>query len=107
MRLAKELAESLAVTIKSKISPLDYNGKNNIYLFGSRVDDFKKGGDIDLLLLTTVEIKNALKTQKHILLEELRQAAGDQRVDLTIKTHDEASTDPFVKSLKLIQIANF
>ncbi len=85
MRVAKDLAESLVSTIKNSISPLDYNGNNSVYLFGSRTDDSKKGGDIDLLLLTNVDIQRALKTQKHILLEELRHAAGDQRVDLTIK----------------------
>jgi hypothetical protein len=31
-------------------SPLKYGGETRIFLFGSRTDDSKKGGDIDLYI---------------------------------------------------------
>ncbi|HFU77888.1 MAG TPA: nucleotidyltransferase domain-containing protein, partial [Epsilonproteobacteria bacterium] len=42
------LLQSEADAIKSTFLALFHSGK--IYLFGSRVDDSKKGGDIDLFL---------------------------------------------------------
>lgn len=43
-------------TLKSSLKELDRNAK--IYLFGSRIDDNKKGGDIDLLVISGSWIKN-------------------------------------------------
>ena len=45
MRLSTEKIENL----KESITTILPNSK--IYLFGSRVDDFKKGGDIDILIV--------------------------------------------------------
>jgi predicted nucleotidyltransferase len=45
MRLEKDQIEVL----KNKLSELSSNAK--LYLFGSRIDDTKKGGDIDLLVV--------------------------------------------------------
>ena len=45
MRLSKKYIE----TIKKYFKEFFQNGE--IYLFGSRVDDSKKGGDIDLYLV--------------------------------------------------------
>jgi predicted nucleotidyltransferase len=44
MRLSKKV---LSVLIEAKESSF---GAVDFYLFGSRVDDFKKGGDVDLAL---------------------------------------------------------
>ena len=59
-------------------------GKNSeVWLFGSRVDDNKKGGDIDLFV-ETKENKN-LKDKLKFLVE-LKKKIGDQKIDLIIKT---------------------
>ncbi len=46
MRLKEEERQIIIQAVKS-IDP-----KANLYLFGSRVDDSSKGGDIDLLILS-------------------------------------------------------
>ncbi len=52
----------------------------NIYLFGSRVDDLKKGGDIDLYL--EVEDKEGLFNKKRKFLARLKREIGDQKIDV-------------------------
>ncbi len=43
------LGDDQIQVLKSKLNELSSSAK--LYLFGSRVDDTKKGGDIDLLVL--------------------------------------------------------
>lgn len=74
--------------LKEQIYDLDPEAK--IYLFGSRVDRDKKGGDIDLLILSdhlTGDDKITLKRKIFDYLDE-------QKIDLLI-TNDV--NDPFVK----------
>jgi len=74
MRLSKYYAS----TIKSVFETIFDNG--NIYLFGSRVDDTKKGGDIDLYI--EIEDKSGLFEKKIKFLSKLKQKIEDQRIDL-------------------------
>jgi len=56
-------------------------GDGKIYLFGSRVDDSLKGGDIDLF----VDTVTTNKLQKKIeFLSALKQRIGDQKIDVVI-----------------------
>jgi predicted nucleotidyltransferase len=54
----------------------------NIYLFGSRTDDSKKGGDIDLYIQS--KNKDNLIDKKIDFLIELKQKLGDQKIDVVI-----------------------
>lgn len=74
--------------ILSTVKNLDNNAR--VYLFGSRVDDAKKGGDIDLLVMSgrlTSNDKRAIKIKLYELL-------GEQKIDLVLAADD---SDPFVK----------
>lgn len=51
-----------------------------VYLFGSRVDDGSRGGDIDLLVLTQMITE---KDRRHVKLE-LFERLGEQKIDLII-----------------------
>jgi len=82
------LKESEQKAIVSTVNHLDNDA--SVYLFGSRVDDTKKGGDIDLLVLSgslTSDDKRSIKIKLYELL-------GEQKIDLIIAADD---TDPFVK----------
>ncbi|MGA7979791.1 MAG: nucleotidyltransferase domain-containing protein [Chromatiaceae bacterium] len=51
-----------------------------VYLFGSRVDDTARGGDIDLLVLSTrIDV-----LAKLTILAQLHEQLGDQRIDLAV-----------------------
>jgi len=58
MRLSKDKIENL----KSSIS--EFLPNMRIYLFGSRVDDSKKGGDIDILILADRSLE--FKEKSHV-----------------------------------------
>ena len=45
------LSQNEVTLLKEKLAVLSKEAK--LYLFGSRVDDSKKGGDIDLLVVST------------------------------------------------------
>ncbi len=51
-----------------------------IFLFGSRVDDSKKGGDIDLFIET--DNKTNLFEKKIKFLAKIKKIIGEQKIDL-------------------------
>ncbi len=63
---------------------IDPEGK--LYLYGSRADDARRGGDIDLFLeaARVIDLKTALTLQYRL------SNACDTKVDLLIKTPDQA-----------------
>lgn len=78
----------------------EFIGENpaELRLFGSRVDDRQKGGDIDLLwLVFDIAIKNQLNAQKHVILARMKELLGDQKIDLKIAEINEVDIDPFLK----------
>ena len=67
-------------TIKQTVASIDPEAK--VYLFGSRIDDTLKGGDIDLLVLSsTITLMDKLD-----LLAGLHQKLGDQKIDLVVQS---------------------
>jgi predicted nucleotidyltransferase len=55
-----------------------------IYLFGSRVDDNKKGGDIDLYIVLD-EHKNLFE-KKIKFLSRVKKELGEQKIDIVFNT---------------------
>ena len=53
-----------------------------LMLFGSRVDDLRRGGDIDLYVAAPVLAHPAQLAAKLTFLVKLKQQIGDQRIDL-------------------------
>ncbi len=76
MRLTDYEIES----IKKAFYETFVNGK--VYLFGSRLDDTKRDGDIDLYIQT--EYKNDLLLKKVNFLAMLKEKIGDQKIDVVI-----------------------
>ncbi len=53
-----------------------------IYLFGSRVDNKKRGGDIDLFIET--DNRDNLMKKKIEFLVSLKEKIGEQKIDVVI-----------------------
>lgn len=85
MRLKQEEIK----TLKSKLYELSKDAK--LYLFGSRVDDSKKGGDIDLLVVSDKLNKKDLRT----LRIEFFKNFGEQKLDIILD--DGKFSNPFTK----------
>ena len=58
-------------------------GEGTIYLFGSRVDDIKRGGDIDLYLVPLNRFDNE-RGKKRDFLVKLDNYIGEQKIDVII-----------------------
>ena len=84
MRLTPQEAEIIKHAI------LKYAPDAQVLLFGSRVDDAARGGDIDVLALTK---HNDLETKLKIKVE-LFKHLEDQKIDLILAKDKDAS--PFV-----------
>lgn len=58
--------------------------KNRVWLFGSRVDDSLRGGDIDLLIETEATLSNRAQTLCR-LHGALIYALGERKLDILLK----------------------
>ena len=87
MRLYAEQIEVL----KSKLHTLSSSAK--LYLFGSRVDDTLKGGDIDLLVVSDTLTKKDLR----FLRVEFFKHFGEQKLDIVLDNGE--FKNPFVKHI--------
>ncbi len=68
-----------------------------IRLFGSRVRENEKGGDIDLMIETPQHLPNRVATACR-LVSELQIQLGDQKIDVLV-------TDPSIHEQPIHQIA--
>lgn len=91
MRLSEYEIDILKSTI------LDHIFDGEIFLFGSRVDDSKKGGDIDIFVETKQNI--TLKEELQIL-SEIELKGISRKVDLVIKTPFKKEQSIFETILK-------
>ena len=78
MRLSKKYIE----TIKKYFKEFFQNGE--IYLFGSRVDDTKKGGDIDLYFV--LQAHSNLFEKKIKCISRVKRDLGEQKIDIVFNT---------------------
>ena len=77
MRLTKNAASSIRHIVSQTC------GDTEVWLFGSRVDDHKKGGDIDLYIESETEIQMMEQLR---LMSKLQRALGFRKIDLIIRT---------------------
>lgn len=62
---------------------IDVFGSGEIYLFGSRVDDTKRGGDIDLYLCPDSKFEDERERKINFLIR-LDLTIGEQKIDVVM-----------------------
>jgi predicted nucleotidyltransferase len=94
MRLSKS-----EIKIIKNVACEVWGAKTMIYLFGSRTDDSKIGGDIDLFVdLESEQEPQKIMLQKAEFLSKLDIQLGEQKIDLLVKT-------PYNNHLPIIKTA--
>ena len=68
-----------------------------VHLFGSRVDDHKKGGDIDLLINAGLE--KMLYSKKLSFLVDLKKQLGERKIDVVFDNTQQDNAG-FIQSIK-------
>jgi predicted nucleotidyltransferase len=58
-----------------------YGADVHVYLFGSRTDDSKRGGDIDLLIRTPYQPKKGILARIR-MAARLKTILGDRKIDI-------------------------
>ena len=76
------LTEDEINNIKNSVLSLDQHA--DVYLFGSRLDDSKRGGDIDLLIKSKKLNKHDLRKIRWQFFDRF----GEQKMDLVLDSGD-------------------
>ena len=95
MRLTPE-----QVTIIKKTGAETFGDTARIWLFGSRADDHKRGGDIDLLIETEeTDVMRIVKIELAFMVK-LQMQLGEQKIDVLVDYPSRKVTPPIFEVAK-------
>lgn len=100
MRLTQSEVSAIISAIRHFL-PSDFLGE--LFIFGSRTDDSKKGGDIDLALIgaKSAQVQELKKIDYKIIAAiKSKKEIGDQKIDFKILDEAESRTAFFEHALK-------
>ena len=70
--------------------------KADVYVFGSRVNDYGRGGDIDILIVGETKIDLGVIVKIQVNLDEI---IGEQKIDILYQQKDNLT--PFAQIAKM------
>lgn len=76
-----------------------FGPEDHLWLFGSRTDDMKRGGDIDLYVETHLNTDEAIKAHLRFL-SSVKDNIGDQKIDLVLNVLNLSSSQPIYEIAK-------
>ena len=82
----------------NKFARKHFGHDTTVYLFGSRTDDHKKGGDIDLFINQANEATLTLDA-KIRFLAELKAEIGDRKIDVVFDNDNTRQKKNFYRSI--------
>lgn len=86
------------IEIINKIARKHFGQETTVWLFGSRTDDNKKGGDIDLFINNTNEAALTIEAKIHFLAE-LKTKIGDRKIDVVFDNANTRQKKNFYRSV--------
>ena len=66
-----------------------FGEQTSVWLFGSRVDDSKRGGDIDLMIRPSPFLVSPALPHKIRFLGKLERLLGERKIDVIIEEPDD------------------
>lgn len=92
MRLSQQAINMILDAFKKH-----FLNNDKLWLFGSRVDDTKRGGDIDLCVQThELDRKTQFERKMHFLMD-LEKYLGEQKIDLVLTSFDDVDERTIVQ----------
>lgn len=79
MRLTVQQQTAIRTTVSET-----FGADAQVCLFGSRTDDTKRGGDIDLLITTRLSDIQTIMRAEISLLTKLQNRLGEQKIDVLL-----------------------
>lgn len=108
MRLTMRLSESEHAAIIKSFEEIKkiYKTSGELFLFGSRTDNSKRGGDIDLLWICPKADIERVRSSKFDFISKIQFYSEPQKIDLTIIADEDKFNDIFYRSIcqDLVQI---
>ena len=96
MRLQPKEVNAIALAARDAFTP-----GTAVFLFGSRVDDNKRGGDIDLLVEVPEAMPPAELVRRHTrFVSRIYRLLDEQRIDVVIATRGQQDARPVVAAAK-------
>ncbi len=73
-----------------------------LYLYGSRIHDHLRGGDIDLVFIADQASVQLFKEKCLEILVKIKskKSVGQRKIDLKALTPDQLESDPFFKTIQ-------
>ena len=77
-----------------------FGSHSHVWLFGSRVNDSQRGGDIDLYIEPEIQDPVELVDAKMNFLVEMHRVLGDQKIDVVLHRHQSSMALPIYRIAK-------
>ena len=77
-----------------------FDSADHLWLFGSRVNDEARGGDIDLYIETHISDRRLLFDKKLAFLSRLQLKIGEQKIDVVINVLSENRNLPIYQEAR-------
>ncbi len=100
MRLTPKEIEIITTTL------LSYSNSGEIYLHGSRLDNNKKGGDIDLFFVIPDQDFSKISNQKFTISAEVSLKLNEQKVDIIYLSNSDKSGHHFFNNSQKTKISS-
>jgi len=77
-----------------------FGADSTVFLFGSRIDDSRRGGDIDLLVKTDKTGQAVIFEAQIRFLAKVKLALGEQKIDVLVDYPDRKSRPEILRIAK-------